>query len=382
MKKIVFLTASRADYGKLKTLIVNLQKNKKFKVYVFVTGMHNLKKFGSTWMKIQLKKYDNVKNVFRFKNQTINDSADEILAKTISGFSKYIKRVNPDLIVVHGDRIEPLACSAVGALNNFRVAHIEGGEVSGTVDEIIRHSISKLSHIHFVTNNKAKKRLLQMGELNSTIFTIGSPDVDIMLSNNLPSIDTVKKHYNIGFTNYGIGVLHSVTTDLFNFKKYVKVFTDSIKKSKKQFIIIFPNNDLGSRYIFKEYSKFKKNNKIRLLPSMRFEHYLTLLKNSHLIIGNSSSGIMEAPIYGIPTINLGNRQNNRSKSKSIINLDFNEKEILKKIDLFFEKKIKIKNSREFGGGKSFKLFENALNSDYFWNINVQKTFNDITKTRK
>ena len=152
MKKIVFLTASRADYGKLKSLIINLQKNKKFKVYIFVTGMHNLKKFGSTWMKIKLKKYDNIKNVFRFNNQNNYDTADLILAKTIGGFSKYVKKIRPDLIIVHGDRIEPLACSAVGVLNNFRTAHIEGGEVSGTVDEIIRHSISKLAHIHFVTN--------------------------------------------------------------------------------------------------------------------------------------------------------------------------------------------------------------------------------------
>ena len=195
--------------------------------------MHNLKKFGSTWMKIKLKKYDNIKNVFRFNNQNNNDTADLILAKTISGFSKYVKKIRPDLIIVHGDRIEPLVCSAVGVLNNFRTAHIEGGEVSGTVDEIIRHSISKLSHIHFVTNKNAKKRLVQMGELNKNIFTIGSPDIDIMLSKNLPSISAVKKHYNIKFENYGIGILHSVTTDIINFKNDIKIFVNSLLKKAK-----------------------------------------------------------------------------------------------------------------------------------------------------
>jgi UDP-N-acetylglucosamine 2-epimerase (hydrolysing) len=377
MKKIVFLTASRADYGKLKTLIVNLQKKKNFKVYVFVTGMHNVKKFGSTWMKIKLKKYDNIKNVFRFNNQTTIDSTDIILAKTIAGFAKYVKKIKPDLIVVHGDRIEPLACSAVGALNNFRTAHIEGGEVSGTVDEIIRHSISKLSHIHFVTNQNAKKRLIQMGELSKNIFIIGSPDIEIMMSNKLPDISDVKKHYNIKFDNYGIGILHSVTTDMQNFKKYVKIFTNVIKKSKQQFILIYPNNDFGSNYIFKEYEKLKKNDNIRLLPSMRFEFYLTLLKNSNLIIGNSSSGIMEAPVYGVPTINIGNRQNNRSRLKTIHNVDFNQKKLLKLIDYFFTKKIKYTEQKEFGEGESFKLFENALNSNYLWKIDVQKTFKEI-----
>ena len=287
-------------------------------MYVFVTGMHNLKKFGSTWMKIKLKNYDNIKNVTRFNNQTFGDTADKILANTIIGFGKYVKKIRPDLIVVHGDRLEPLACSSVAALNNYRIAHIEGGEVSGTVDEIIRHSISKLSHIHFATNIKAKKRLVQMGELNKNIFIIGSPDIDIMMSKNLPLIAKVKKHYSINFESYGIGILHSVTTDLSNFKKDLKIFINSIKKSKKKFVMIYPNNDIGSEYIFSEYEKLKKNDNIRLLPSMRFEYYLTLLKNSNFIIGNSSSGIMEAPIYGIPCINLGNRQNKRETSNDLL----------------------------------------------------------------
>lgn len=377
MKKIVFLTATRADYGKLKILIKNLQENKNFKIYVFVTGMHNLKKFGSSWMKIQLKEYDNIKNVFRFHNQISSDSADIILAKTVTGFAKYTKKIKPDLIVVHGDRVEPLACSAVGALNNFKTAHIEGGEVSGTVDEIIRHSISKLSHIHFVTNKNAKKRLIQMGELSKNIFIIGSPDIDIMMSSNLPPISEVKKHYNIKFENYGIGVLHPVTTDIKKFKKYIKIFVNVMKKSKQQFVLIYPNNDFGSNYIFEEYKKLKTFSNIRLLPSMRFESYLTLLKNSNFIIGNSSSGIMEAPVYGIPTVNIGNRQNNRSKLKTIHNVHFNETKLLKLIDYLFTNKVKYRSQKEFGKGKSFKLFENALNSKNFWKIDVQKTFREI-----
>lgn len=377
MKKIVFLTSSRADYGKLKTLIINLQNKKNFRVYVFVTGMHNLKKFGSTWMKISLKEYDNIQNVFRFKNQNNHDSAELILSKTINGFSKYVNKIKPDLIITHGDRIEPLACSIVGVLNNFRTAHIEGGEVSGTVDEIIRHSISKLAHIHFVTNANAKKRLIQMGELSKNIFIIGSPDIDIMLSKNLPSIIAVKKHYNIKFDNYGIGILHSVTTDIKNFKNNIKIFVNSLKKSQKQFVLIYPNNDLGSNYIFNEYKKLRKYKNIKLLPSMAFESYLTLLKNSTLIVGNSSSGIMEAPVFGTPTINLGNRQNYRSGSKTICNIEFNQNKIIKLINYFFRTKLKYKTRKEFGEGKSFKLFERALMSKYFWSISVQKTFKEI-----
>lgn len=190
MKKIVFVTATRADYGKMKSLIAGMQKNKDYEVLVFVTGMHNLKKFGSTYKEVYKNK---IKNIYKFKNQKLNDNMDHILSKTIKGFSEFIKFKKLDLIVFHGDRIEFLACAIVGCLNNIKTAHIEGGEVSGTVDEILRHSISKLSHAHFVTNNIAKKRLRQMGEKNNSIFVIGSPDVDIIKSKKLPKIIAVKK---------------------------------------------------------------------------------------------------------------------------------------------------------------------------------------------
>ncbi len=377
MKKIIFVTASRADYGKLKNLIINLQKNKKYKVYVFVTGMHNLKKFGSTWMKIKLKKYDNIKNVIRFNNQSSNEPTDITFAKTIFGFTKIVKKISPDLIIVHGDRIEPLACASVGALNNFKIGHIEGGEVTGTVDEILRHSISKLSHIHFTSNLKAKRRLIQMGELASNIFVIGSPDIDIMRSKSLPTLKEVKKHYNINFNEYAIAVLHSVTTDIVNFKNYTKIFVKSLLNSNKNFVVIYPNNDYGSNIIFREYQNLKKYKNIRMLPSMNFEHYLTLLKNSNFIIGNSSSGIMEAPYFGVPTINIGNRQNKRSTLKTINNINFHQKKIIKLINYFFKNKVRHPKKYEFGNGKSFELFETILNSGKIWKVSPQKTFKDL-----
>ena len=183
MKTILFVTATRADYGKLKTIILSAQKVKKFKSYVFVTGMHNMSIYGNTFW--QLKK-DNIVNIKKFSNQKIGDAHDKILSNTINGFSRISKKIKPDLVIVHGDRIEPLACAIVCCLNNIKIAHFEGGELSGTVDEIIRHSISKLCNIHFVTNKTAKKRLIQLGELNRNIFITGSPDVDLLLDKNLP----------------------------------------------------------------------------------------------------------------------------------------------------------------------------------------------------
>ena len=166
-KKILFLTSTRADYGKLKSIILKLQKDKKYSTNVLVTGMHNLKMYGSTYTQIYK---DKVKNIIRLKNQNINDRMDKIFLNTVKLFLKVKNMIKPDLVVVHGDRVEPLACSLVCCLNNIKVAHIEGGEISGTVDEMLRHSISKLSHIHFVTNTIAKKRLIQMGERRKNVF--------------------------------------------------------------------------------------------------------------------------------------------------------------------------------------------------------------------
>jgi len=372
-KKIIFVTGTRADYGKIKSLILKLQKTNLFEAHVFVTGMHNLKKFGSTWEALS---YDKIKNITRFRNQKNNDSMDLVLSKTIVGFKRTVTKIRPDLIVIHGDRIETLACAIVGSLNNYRTAHIEGGEVSGTVDEILRHSISKLAHVHFVTNKRAKKRLIQMGEFKNNIFVIGSPDIDIINSKNLPLQKDVSKRYNIKFENYGIGILHPLTTKIENLRSETLSFLNAIKKSKKNFVLIYPNNDHGSNIILKEYKKIKSKF-IRILPSMRFEYYLVLLKNSKLILGNSSSGIMEAPYYGIPTINIGDRQKNRSKLKTIEHCRFNEKKILSLINKMFLKTRRHKLKSEFGKGKSFEIFYKILRSKNIWEIDTQKHFQDM-----
>jgi len=376
-KKIIFVTGSRSDYGKMKSIILKTQKNKKFDTHVFVTGMHNILKYGNTWREI---KKDGIKNIYRFNNQVVDKKMDNILANTIKGFSKYVINLTPDLIVVHGDRIEPLACAIVGCLNNFKIGHIEGGDVSGTVDESLRHSISKLSNLHFVSNNRAKKRLIQMGEYKKNIFEIGSPDLDILLGNTLPSLETVKKRYKILFGKYAICVFHPVTTEISLIKKQVKLLLNILKESKLDYVIILPNNDSGSEIILKEYQKLKKFKKFRILPSMRFEHYLTLLKNSKFIIGNSSSAIIEAPYYNIFSINIGTRQKNRfSNIKTIYNLGFNKNKILKKISYFKNKNINKskKNLHQFGKGNSADNFLEIIKNDQIWRLEIQKNFVDM-----
>lgn len=372
MKKILFLTGTRADFSKVKSLIQVLEKQQGLEVFVFVTGMHLQKEYGYTLIEIER---CNFKNVHTFENYTHETTMDLTLAKTIEGLSSYVKTIQPDMIIVHGDRVETLAGAIVGSLNNILVSHIEGGELSGTVDELIRHSVSKLSHIHFVSNEEAATRLKQMGELESSIFTIGSPDLDIMFSDELPDLGIVKKYYQIPFDAYAVVMFHPVTTEAKEMQQYADDFVKALLSDAHNFVVIFPNNDMGSKFIIDGYKKLSNHPRFRVFPSLRFEYFLSLLKNSQFIIGNSSAGIREAPYYGIPIINIGTRQQNRSVYSCIMNVDYSAENIataLKNID----NQVVKKTISDFGQGNSAQLFFECIENTNIWKINHQKQFRD------
>ncbi|RKS89660.1 UDP-N-acetylglucosamine 2-epimerase (hydrolysing) [Flavobacterium limicola] len=373
MKKIVFLTGTRADFGKIKSLITILEDQDDFEVFVFVTGMHLQETYGYTLIEIERCHF---KNVSTFENHTHETTMDLTLAKTIEGLSSYCKGVSPDLIVVHGDRVETLAGAIVGSLNNILVAHIEGGELSGTVDELIRHSVSKLSHIHFVSNADAAKRLLQMGEVQESIFTIGSPDVDVMFSDSLPELAVAKRYYQIDFDVFAIVMFHPVTTEIDQMEQHAIQFVTALLEDNHNYVVVYPNNDLGSRLVLSAYEQLKGNSRFRIIPSLRFEYFLTLLKNAQFIIGNSSAGIREAPYYEIPIINIGTRQQNRSVDAAIINVDYNKESIVTALRSIETNKIKHVNP-DFGIGNSAHLFLDSLKKSDIWNLNHQKQFRDF-----
>lgn len=374
MKKILFLTGTRADFGKIKSLIQILETSPNFETLVFVTGMHLQKEYGFTLLEVERCGFS---QIHTFENHTHETTMDLTLAKTIEGLSSYVKKSNPDMIVIHGDRVEALAGAIVGSLNNILVTHIEGGEVSGTIDELIRHSTSKMSHIHFVSNSLAKKRLIQMGELQESIFVIGSPDVDIMFSKNLPTIEAAKEYYGIPFEHYGVAMFHPVTTEMQYMQDYARNFVNAILQDSHNYIVVYPNNDLGSKIILNEYERLAGNPRFRIFPSLRFEYFLTLLKKAQFIIGNSSAGIREAPYYGLPIINIGTRQQNRALHADIINTNYSEIEIVEALQIIDTHQVKVTNS-DFGYGNSAELFLKSLLNDDIWKLNHQKQFRDIS----
>ena len=372
-KKILFLTGTRADYGKLKPLMCSIEGHEQFECHIFVTGMHTLREFGDTRTEIVK---DGFKNIHTYMNQIIEEPMDLILANTINGFSRYIREIKPDMIIIHGDRVEALAGAIVGALNNILVAHIEGGEVSGTIDESIRHSVSKLAHIHFVSNEKAKQRLIQLGENKSSIYVIGSPDIDVLMQKTCKVFEKIKEHYGIDFDDYAVLLYHPVTTEVKFLRSKVHHLVDAIFESKDNFIVINPNNDYGYRVILDEYERFKGYCKVRRFPSIRFEYFVEILRNANYLMGNSSSGIHEAPVIGIPSINIGTRQNKRFIYESIINCSDNKKDILEAIKKAKEMK-SIAKTNFFGEGKSRENFLKVMLSDNIWKTKKQKNFIDI-----
>ncbi|MDH6603161.1 UDP-N-acetylglucosamine 2-epimerase (hydrolyzing) [Bacilli bacterium PM5-9] len=374
-KKILFVTGTRADYGKLKSLMKAVEQLDNFDLHILVTGMHLLEDYGYTVNEI---KKDNYKNIHQKSNYADDNKMDLQLAKTITIISEFVENNRPDLIVVHGDRLEALAGALTGAINNIRVAHIEGGEISGTIDESFRHAITKMSHIHLVANEESKNRIIQLGESEDSIFVIGSPDIDIMLSKNIPTFQQFKEKYDVPFEDYAISMYHPVVSEVTLLSDNIKEYVDALIESNRNYIVVYPNNDTGSKIIIKELERLKNNKRFRIFPSIRFEYFITCLKNCHYIVGNSSAGIREAGVFNKVAIDIGSRQSGRyniDNQKNIIHVAENKTEILSAIEKVDN--IDINNEMVFGDGDSTKKFIEILKSGKIFEIDIQKRFVDI-----
>jgi len=372
-KRITFLTGTRADFGKQLPLIKALNGTPGFEVDVIATGMHMLDSYGYTVNEVFKAGVENIFPVFN-QDSLSSEKMDIVLGTTITQLSHYIVERSPDITIVHGDRLEAMAGALAAALNNTLVGHIEGGEVSGTIDESMRHAVSKLAHVHFVSNEESKKRLLQMGESSERIYVIGSPEIDVMCGGDLPDISAVKKHYEIPFEKYAILLFHPVTTEQGSLRKQTIEVIAAARESGDDFVVIKPNNDLGSHIILEEMADFCGQPNTVFLPSMRFDNYLSLLKNTKYMLGNSSSGVREAPVFGVPCINVGTRQAGRTSNPTIMHVPPERNAILDKIRTLPER---VSVYSDFGDGNSSERFVKILGDDSFWGTSCQKSFVDL-----
>ena len=373
-KRILFITGTRADYGKIKSLMKTMDNSERYEVFIYVSGMHLLSQYGSTYREVLKDGYQNVHVAF---GQQQTDDMSYNLGVVLTNLAVYVSQVQPDMILVHGDRIDALAGAITGALNNILVAHIEGGEISGTIDDSIRHAISKFAHLHFVCNEEAKKRIIQLGESDKHIFVIGSPDIDIMLSDELPSLAETKKYYDISFEEYAIFMYHPVTTEVSELGEHITKVVQALRSSGKNYVVIYPNNDLGTEIILEKIQKLDAEENFAVYPSIRFEYFLTLLKHALFIIGNSSAGIRESGIYGVPAIDIGTRQNGRYDKKTLKNVQHVEEKVEDILEAIRDAETYAIPCHNFGMGNSTERFLKILEREETWECEVQKRFVDL-----
>ncbi|MBU2994678.1 UDP-N-acetylglucosamine 2-epimerase [Octadecabacter sp. 1_MG-2023] len=369
-RTLLFVTGTRADFGKMEPLAI-AARDAGHNVHFWVTGMHMMERYGLT--KVEVARTEGV-GVHEFVNQEEGDPQDRILAKTVMGFSEFVAEMKPDLVVVHGDRIEALACALVAATNYIRSAHIEGGEVSGTIDEIFRHCNSKLASHHFVSSVDAKKRVMAMGEPADEIFVIGSPELDFHSGPSGVTIADVRAHYDLPQGDYGIVVFHPVTSEADTMGQQAQDLFAELETSGKPFVVIAPNNDPGSADIFTVLDRLPKD-QFRILPSMRFAHFSELMKNAACMIGNSSAGVREAPFLGTPSLDVGTRQTNRAQAPSLRSVAASDGAAISAF-LTEEWGKRYERHNAFGQGDAAKRFADIVSDDALWQGNLQKRFHD------
>lgn len=374
-KKILFVTERRADYSKLRPVIATIKKSPKFDYYLVVTGSHLIKKQGYTINEIKKDGFKIYRKFHMFYENEDDSTATMTTAfgRAVINLTKIVRSLKPDIVFSGFDIGANFAAAVVGAHMNIHVAHLEGGEITGTIDESIRHATSKFSHIHFTSNEKATKRLVKMGEQSKHVFTVGNPSLDVIKNMKAFSKNQLEKEFKIDLKKpFLLVVQHTVTTEI---KKIDKYFLETIKAIKEldiQSIIIAGNVDAGSQKI----KKIIENSKISYYDHLPFDKYISLLYHASAIIGNSSSGIMEAPFLRIPSINIGTRQEGRGKITSIINVGYDKKKIKKAINKAltnksFLSKIK-KQKNQHGDGTASKKIIQILEKIDLEKIPIQK----------
>ena len=375
MKKICCVITNRASYAKFKSLLILLKKDKKIKLQLVIAAGAFLEKYGRLDKEIQRDGFKiNEKIHMLLESQTLLSNAKST-GIGISEFSSSFDRLKPDLLILMADRFEILSAAIAASYQNIRIAHVQGGEVSGNIDQKVRYAVSQLSDYHFPSTKKAYQNLVRIFKSKKNIYLTGCPSTDLCE-------ETIKKSYTefLSLSNYLTGVghqidlkkdyvvvlQHPVTDEYGQGKNQVLETMKSILKLNIQTIWFWPNPDSGNADISKYLRIFREENfrnKVFFIKNINPHQFLLLLKHSRCIIGNSSAGIRESSFLGIPSVNIGSRQNNRERGRNVISVGYDHKKILKKIKLQIRKKYKKNNLYGEGnaGLKIYKKIKSILN---------------------
>lgn len=360
-KKIIFLSGKKGGFTAILPLLKILKNKNKIIIKTVLTDQHTQKKFGNTYKVCQKEIGKKFTKIIKF-SENISSPIKRLIemSKLLKNFSIYLNNQKPNMVLLYGDRLESLIAAIAASNLNIPICHFQGGDVSGNIDEKIRHSITKLSDLHLASNFLSLKRIVKMGENKKNCFNIGDSHIDALKKIDLSktTFKKIKKKYNVESKNFIVFMFHPEgSSDKENFKNTQKLFS-VLKKKEFKIICIYPCTDPGYEGIIKAINKYKKRNKKLLVyRNLPYEDFICLLKNSLFFIGNSSSGIIESTYLEIPSINIGLRQNNRLKSHNVISSSFNKKDLISAIKNALSPKYQKKSiykKKYYGNGKSYK----------------------------
>jgi len=367
-KKVCVITGTRAEYGLLKPVMKAIKASRHLELLLLVSSMHLAKEFGRS---VDLIRYDGFKIDFSVSMNPEIDEASAMarsIGRGIIGMTQAFTQKRPDIILLLGDRIEALAAAIAGAYMNIPVAHIHGGDISKAgLDESARHAITKLAHIHFPATLKSRDRIVKMGENPKYVHLVGAPGLDSILKEPLLSRSRIKEEYGIDVDQPFIMVLqHPVTTQVDQAAKQIKETLSAVKKIGLPAYIIYPNSDAGGRAMIKEIKKACRSNSFRAFRNMPHQLYLSLLKYAAVLVGNSSSGIIESSSFKLPVVNIGIRQEGRERSTNVIDAPHQTKAIGRAIrEALYDERFKgqmLKCRNPYGAGCASQKIIKVLNT--------------------
>ncbi len=343
--KILAVTGARSEFDLLSTLYDKLHKDDFFDFKIVVTGAHLSETYGKTVRNIEKKEYPIADRIYNLIDTDEKLGRIISLGNQIPAFAQTFNREKPDLIIVAGDREEAISVSMTGAFMDIPVVHFFGGDIAkdGNIDNSTRYATSKFAHLHFVTLEEHKQTLIKLGEEESRIFVVGNPAIDNILST--PIISRKGLSDNIGFDieneDYLVLIKHPIITEIEKQKKQMETILDAVLESNIKCLINYPNSDAGNREIIKVIDAYvSQNNKLFTFKNLDRLNYINLLRNATSLIGNSSSGLLEAPSLNLPAINIGSRQRGRIAAENVIFIEHNKKDIKEAIE-------KVRNNKKF-----------------------------------
>ena len=360
MRKICYITGTRADFGLMTNALQAIEQDSDLELEIIVTGMHLLPKYGNTHKEISDSGFKIVGNVEVDLSGASGSQMSIALGDQIIGITKVLEANEPDVILLLGDRGEMLAGAIVGIHLNIPVVHIHGGELSGTVDESIRHAISKMSHYHFTATNNSKSRLIKMGELSDNIFVIGAPGLDEISTTTLIPKEALFSQYNIDSNRpFMLLLFHPVVQHVNDIREQIVTVIESLISFDMKVLALMPNADAGGGVIASTLKEYKEKNKIQITTHVTRKIFLSLVSSAEVLVGNSSSGIIEAASLGTPVVNIGSRQNLRKRSNNVVDVSIEKSQIINGINkaMLLNKSL-FKNV--YGDGKSSKRIVNLL----------------------